>query len=273
MHISKKLERVDCTDGGPTTLCLFTDGSTYDCDILVGADGIYSTVRKILLGEEDPAAHLRNSGWWAVMALKPYEEARACLGSEYVDANNAREHSWIGGGTYILHNVSNDGHLVQFVISARDADAEASDSWQRVVSVEDILKLYQDWPPYLKDAVVKLLCDQPEQTAIYFWEHPPARTYAFGPICIVGDAAHVTTSWQGSGVGMSIEDSLVLSALPGHAGTRTEALKALGIYDRFRRPRTQRIVESSSVTGTIMTGKGEQTELDLGELRKKLLPR
>ncbi|KAI1867099.1 hypothetical protein JX265_007675 [Neoarthrinium moseri] len=219
--------------------CVFTDGSTYECDIVVGADGIYSTVRKILLGEEDPAAHLRNAGWWAVMALKPYEEARACLGSEY----------------------------------ARDADAEASDSWQRVVSVEDILKLYQDWPPYLKDAVVKLLCGQPEQPAIYFWEHPPARTYAFGHICIVGDAAHATTPWHGSRGGMSIEDTLVLSALLGHAGTRTEALKALEIYDRVRRPRTQRIVESSSVTGTILTGKGEETELDLDKLRKKLLPR
>ena len=89
---------------------------------------------------------------------------------------------------------------------------------------------------------------------MYLWDHPKARSYVSGPICVTGDAAHSTTPWQGSGGGMSIEDSLILSSLLGRAKTPVEALAALKVYDQVRRPRTQRIVESSRVTGDMLTG-------------------
>lgn len=108
---------------------------------------------------------------------------------------------------------------------------------------------------------------------MYLWEHPPASTYVSGPICIMGDAAHATTPWQGSGGGMSIEDSLILSKVLGLSKTPAEATTALRVYDQLRRPRTQRVVESSRGTGDIMTGKGPETGLDLASLKEKLLPR
>jgi salicylate hydroxylase len=52
---------------------------------------------------------------------------------------------------------------------------------------------------------------------------------------------------------MSIEDSLILSTLLGHAKSPTEAHVALKVYDQVRRPRTQRIVESSRITGDMLT--------------------
>lgn len=89
----------------------------------------------------------------------------------------------------------------------------------------------------------------------------------------MGDAAHATTPWQGSGCGMSFEDSLILSTLLGRSTTPAESLVALQIYDQVRRPRTQRIVESSRGTGLMLVGKGEVTGLDLEKLRQDLLPR
>lgn len=89
----------------------------------------------------------------------------------------------------------------------------------------------------------------------------------------MGDAAHATTPWQASGAGMSLEDSLVLSTLLGHANTPGEANRALHIYDRTRRARTQRIVESSRVTGRILSGLGEDTGIDFDKIREKTLCR
>lgn len=152
MHASKKLERIDRGQDGPLTLH-FTDGTTHECDILVGADGIHSTVRKIILGQDDPAANPRNAGWWAVMALKPYADARSSIGEGPVDIEDAREHMWVGNDTYLLHNVLNQGTLVQFVICAFDEDAVGSDQWHRMVGAEEIKKLYQDWPPHLNKAI------------------------------------------------------------------------------------------------------------------------
>lgn len=154
LHASKKLERAEKTadDGGPVTLH-FTDGTTHECDILVGADGIHSTVRKIILGESDPAAGPRNGGWWAVMALKPYADARSSIGEGSIDIDNAREEMWIGDGSYILHNVLDQGKLVQFVICVYNEDDKGSDKWHRMVSAEEISNIYQDWPPHLNKAV------------------------------------------------------------------------------------------------------------------------
>lgn len=89
---------------------------------------------------------------------------------------------------------------------------------------------------------------------MYLWEHPNAVSYVSGPVCVTGDAAHSTTPWMGSGGGMSIEDSLILSTLLGRAKTPVEATTALKVYDQVRRPRTQRIVESSRATGDMLIG-------------------
>lgn len=89
----------------------------------------------------------------------------------------------------------------------------------------------------------------------------------------MGDAAHATSPWQSAGGGMSIEDSLILSTLLGRSKTRIEALTALKVYDRVRRPRTQRIVESSRETGLIVNGLGEEMGLGFGKLKEKLLRR
>lgn len=108
---------------------------------------------------------------------------------------------------------------------------------------------------------------------MYLWEHPPSHTYVSGPLCIMGDAAHATTPWQASGGGMSVEDSFILSSLLGHAKMTAEAVKALKAYDAVRRPRTQRIVESSRGTGEMMTGRGSETKMALDQVREKLVHR
>ncbi|KAI0096142.1 hypothetical protein GGR51DRAFT_568777 [Nemania sp. FL0031] len=187
LHSSKKLEGIRHESDSVT---------------LQFADGIHGTVRKL-----------------------PYNKARASLWEGLINSNDVHKYSWARNGTYILHNVLNDGQLVQFVIGS--SDDEPPDQWGRAISAD------------------------PEQNSIYLWDHPPARTYASGPLCVMGDAAHVTTPCHGSGGGMSIEDKLLLSTLL----RRTKMGSALKVYDRVRRSRTQRIVESSRVTRMMLIGK------------------
>lgn len=113
MHASKKLERVgrgegDGTGTAPVTLH-FVDGSTHDCDVLIGADGIHSVVRGIVLGDGDPAVSPRNTGWWAIMGLKSYAAAQESLGEGLVDVKDPRQYGWTGEGAYLMHDVLSDG--------------------------------------------------------------------------------------------------------------------------------------------------------------------
>ncbi|KAK2606536.1 hypothetical protein N8I77_005278 [Diaporthe amygdali] len=276
MHASKKLERVDYDKsagaGAPMTLH-FADGSTHECDVLIGADGIHSIVRGIVLGDGDSAVRPRNSGWWAIMGLKPYAAAQESLGESLVHVEDPRQYGWTGEGAYLMHDVLSDGQLVQLIACGMDEDARGSDRWQTTLSADEIREQFRGWPAHLKNAVEKLLCNDPDQTARYLWEHPPARTYVSGSIAVMGDAAHATTPWQGSGAGMAIEDSLVLSTLLGHAETAAQASLALVVYDQVRRPRTQRVVESSRGTGMMRTGLDKEVGLDLLKFRQRLLSR
>ena len=85
------------------------------------------------------------------MTLQPYAEAQASIGKG-IDFEQPYEYSWIGQGTYILHNLLSNGQLVQFVIASKDKEGEP-DEWYRTVSSSEIKSLYQDWPPHLSKAV------------------------------------------------------------------------------------------------------------------------
>lgn len=154
MHASKKLDKVDYdrTDGGPITIH-FTDGSTHECDILIGADGIHSLIRPIVLGANDPAVKPQNTGWRAMMALKPFAIAQAKLGKQLVDSENPRQYGWTGDGNWMMHDVLSDGQLVQFTVCSTDEEARGSDLWRTTVSADDIRKEFQQWPSNLKEAI------------------------------------------------------------------------------------------------------------------------
>lgn len=69
---------------------------------------------------------------------------------------------------------------------------------------------------------------------------------------------------------MSMEDSLILSSLLSRSKTTEEALCALEAYDEIRRPRTQKIVESSRVMGWLATGKDDEVGLNAEGIGRKM---
>ncbi|KAF1819871.1 salicylate hydroxylase [Dissoconium aciculare CBS 342.82] len=270
----KKLQSVERRADG-SLLIQFSDGTSHECDILIGADGIGSSVRKEILEAEDSACIPHNSGAWVIMKLFPSERAQAVLGDAPISILNAREYGWLAQNTFILHNILSDGDLVQYAVCGYDEDAVGSDRRQRLVTRDQLREMYngKGWLPHLERGVEELLCNEERHDAWYLAEHPPARTYISGPICVVGDAAHATTAFQGSGGGMCIEDSMILSSLLGRASSPAEALVALEVYDQVRRPRTQEIVKSSWDTGKIFMALDQDTNLDAEKLKAKLRPR
>lgn len=155
MHASKKLASVDgvAEENGPLTLH-FTDGSTHECDILVGADGIHSAVRKLILGEQDPATYPRNTGFWVIMTLQPYEKAYNVLGKALINAEDPHEYVWLGNNQTIMHNILENGTIAQFVVGSIDPDvAGKSDFWQRKVSSEELKAFFDQGTPGLNESV------------------------------------------------------------------------------------------------------------------------
>lgn len=141
------------------------DGTTHECDILIGADGVRSLVRQLILGPDNPASMPVNSGWWAVWTLQKYDKGRALIGEGPVDIEDAREYAWTGDGTFLMHNLLSQGELMQFVVTAYDEHAVGTSPGNRTVAAEELRGLWKDWPSHLREAVDKVISHNISRTA------------------------------------------------------------------------------------------------------------
>jgi len=81
------------------------------------------------------------------------------------------------------------------------------------------------------------------------------------------------TARQGCGASQTIEDAMILHTLFASIGLPEQLDAALRAYDEVRRPRTQRIVESSRATGMIMSGREEGIGVNAEKMREGLKER
>ena len=104
------------------------------------------------------------------------------------------------------------------------------------------------------------MLDAPDQWALF--EQQPAQTYYIGPIAIMGDAAHGSTPHQGAGAGMAVEDAFIMCSLLEDRGIKTSAdiPRAFAAFDHIRRPRSQKVVETSHEAGELYGFEGPQGE-------------
>lgn len=79
----------------------------------------------------------------------------------------------------------------------------------------------------------------------------------------MGDAAHASTPWQGSGAALAIEDAVILAALLAHATTPKEIPAAFAAFDALRRPRGDQLVLNSRETGSLFCSADKYTPTEL----------
>jgi len=115
-----------------------------------------------------------------------------------------------------------------------------------------------------------LLLDETEIVGYYNLEHKDTPSYANGCVCIVGDAAHAMTPWQGAGVGQAFEDAAVLGSLLNHVSNREDIQTAFRAFDAVRRQRCQRVIDSSRETGMIKCGLSSEVGMNAQEMREGL---
>lgn len=87
---------------------------------------------------------------------------------------------------------------------------------------------------------------------------------------MIGDAPHAPTLWQGSGAGMSIEDSLALSPLFGATRPLPAARVAWHVYKSALRALAWRVFESSKRNGRIAVDQDSETSLNAATFRDNL---
>ncbi|KAI1460567.1 salicylate hydroxylase [Annulohypoxylon moriforme] len=262
LHTSKELSEI--RPQGEELEIAFQDGSVKRVDAIIGADGIFSKVRNYVVGncEEHQASP---AGFWDARLLIPFEKARSVIGDQFFELD--RQYGWIGDNAFIMHDVLDNRTMVQVVVSAIEKDPPKNR--KRPLTEELLTETFRNWldGPIAK-GVIDLLLEPGDLTTYSQWEQKSTPNYAKGNVCVVGDAAHATTPWQGSGAGLAIEDAVILGHLLSHIKTRGELTAAFKAYDAVRRPRGQRVIDSSRGTGQILCGQNQEIGLDPDKLRE-----
>lgn len=117
------------------------------------------------------------------------------------------------------------------------------------------------------------LLNTPSLSAWALWDMPPAPIYATKNICMMGDAAHASTPFQGAGASQAIEDALVLATLLAKVEDPSQVPNAFSAYDQVRRPRSQKVVSTSREAGQVIAMRAEGVGEDIEKMARNLKTR
>lgn len=207
------------------------NGEAVRGDILIGADGVHSRIRRAMFGESN--AQFTGCVAWRGLV------SRANLPS-HLNANLGT--NWVGPGAHVIHYPLREGKLINFVGIIERSDWQV-ESWTEKGSVEECLNDFRNW----HDDVQLLIkgIDQPYKWALL--SRQPMENWTLGRATLLGDACHPTLPFLAQGAVMALEDGVVLArCLAGH---RSDPATGLLRYQALRLERTSRIVRGSAANG------------------------
>ncbi|MFE6617717.1 FAD-dependent oxidoreductase [Streptomyces sp. NPDC057740] len=230
----KRLVSVD--DGTDTVTAHFADGTTATGDLLIGADGLNSTVRRLISPDARPA----------------YAGQHVFYGytGEAPEAGRPETITMVRGSSVAFgYAVSPEGETYWF---ARVSDAPLAPDAPRGV-MEGTPARWRDLllPLLRKDATpaADLVAATPDQLMVTnATELPTGTPWRSGRTLIIGDAAHAASPATGQGASMALEDAVVLAKSLRDA---PDTESALALYERLRRPR---VAHNITVSGNISRG-------------------
>ena len=231
VHFRHRL--VSLADHGGRVEAGFENGARIAVDALVGADGIHSAVRRLLLGPEQP----RFTGCIAYRGLVPAERL-SHLDLEVISNN------WMGPGRHFVHYFVSGGRQVNFV-AVIERDSWTQESWTDRGEKADVLAAYGGW-----HRQVRAIIDAVDETFIWaLFDRAPLARWSVGRVTLLGDACHAMLPFMAQGAAQAIEDGATLAACLRQAGAGGVA-EALGRYEALRRPRATRLQELSRLNKT-----------------------
>jgi salicylate hydroxylase len=228
---------VDCTahPNGVTVAGLSARGNFDGRGIaIVGADGLWSTVRERLGDKNQP----RLAGRTAWRAVVPSDAVAPEWREPFVNL-------WLGRRGHLVHYPIRGGRAINIVAIA--GDDWSAPGWSAPAEREEVLRRFAEraWA-----APARELLATPERWLKWaLADRPPIRQWGRGPATLLGDAAHPMLPFLAQGAAMAIEDAAVLAdcmaKLPG------DPAAAMRTYERQRRRRTRAAQRQSRANGRV----------------------
>ncbi|MFI7675556.1 FAD-dependent monooxygenase [Actinophytocola sp. NPDC049390] len=190
------------------------EGGELSADLLIGADGINSAVRRALWPSAAAPKYSKHTVWRMVMPAPPGVETWA--------------ETWGPGAVFGAFPMA-DGRVYCYGTATVPEGGRGPDG-----ELAELRRRFGDWCSPIPEILSAATEDQVLRNDIHYLPRLP--TYVRGPVALLGDAAHAMTPNLGQGGCQALEDAATLSVA---VETQPDLATALRRYDELRRPRTQ----------------------------------
>ena len=205
------------------------DGRQFEGDLLIGADGIRSAVRRQLLADGEPLY----AGYYCWRGVCSQREGEARLA--------ALSETW--GRGQRLGLVPIDGERIYWFVVLNGPPGGRDQPGQLHAR---LLELFAGW----HQPAAEVIAATPEASILRgdILYRRPSPTWGKGRVTLLGDAAHPMTPDLGQGACQAIEDAVVLAAC---LEEEKDPVAGLRRYESLRQPRTADIVTKAARMGGI----------------------
>jgi len=234
LHVNHAVEYLEQDESG--VRLHLAGGRVHEADVVVGADGIDSLVRRTLWGESPKREHNLHIFGGFTFDQSVGAEPGLCV----IQHSRTVQGSWTA-----IRNKGRDGHQ-WWVLEAFDADREfTGDLHARATA------LAAAFPSPLSELIAATDREHVQRWVIR--DRKPLRQWSNGRATLIGDAAHPTSPYAAYGAGMATEDGYFIGRrlagvdLGDHDAVRT----ALDAFEAPRRPHTARQSQQAYILGQL----------------------
>ncbi|KAJ9144666.1 3-hydroxybenzoate 6-hydroxylase 1 [Pleurostoma richardsiae] len=238
--------RIVDVDPSTATVTL-SDGSKFSGDLVVGADGVGSAIRKAVAGDDIKPF---GSGKSAFRFLIPRQKVSENPVTKKFAEREGFMTMWHGNDRRLVMYPCSNNTTMNFVaihpsqITDQKEDVPSDDLSKNVTQLLDI---YRDFGPAV-NALLKLT-DVNELKLWTLLDMKQLPSWTKEKVALAGDAAHPFLPYQGQGGGVAMEDAASLCALLPRGTPKNEVPERLALYEKIRMHRAHRIQEITRWAG------------------------
>jgi len=206
----------------------FANGATRRADVVIGADGVHSVIRRALYGDDNPTY----TGQMVWRALPKGSD----VPSEVLEPTGSTQ--WWGPGCHLVSYYLRGREVVN-VVTQEDTDKWVEEGWSIAGDPDEMRASFPNPEPRLKT----LLSIVTQCSKWGLFTRPLTADWGQGRIQLIGDAAHAMLPNAGQGAGQSFEDAYILARWLD--AERNDPVEALRNFRRIRIPRVHGVQRRS----------------------------
>ncbi|KAJ7883268.1 hypothetical protein B0H13DRAFT_2538404 [Mycena leptocephala] len=226
LHLNSRVVSLD------PDLCQVTldSGQTFLGDVILGADGVKSMIREVVVGRPDKPTPTGDAAYRALIPTSEMEKDPEL--KPLVD--HPEMTGWIGPGRHIM------GYCIrgakEYNLVMLHPDRGTREAYNVPGCVRTMRADFAHWEP----RVEKLLALVSDTLIWPLFDRDPLDTWIHpsGKVALMGDACHPMLPYRAQGSAMAIEDAAVLGVLFSHITSRRQIRPFLDAYQALRYPRT-----------------------------------